>query len=87
MTYPGRVEEVGGTSFIPIASQRLKLLRDGLEDLEYMYHLEELLGSRDKVAALVGRVVRHAYDFDHDWKTMLSVREAIADAIEATHAA
>jgi hypothetical protein len=87
LTYPGRLEEVGGKSFIPVASQRLKLVRDGLEDLEYMYALEELLGSRDKVAALVGRVVRTAYDFDHDWKTMLSVREAIADAIEAIHAA
>ena len=42
LTYPGRSNEIGGFTFIPIASLRLKAIRDGLEDLEYMYMLEAL---------------------------------------------
>ena len=32
LTYPGRVGVIGGEHFIPVASMRLKLIRDGLED-------------------------------------------------------
>ena len=32
---------------MPIASLRLKQIRDGLEDLEYMYLLDDLTGSRE----------------------------------------
>ena len=28
---PGRADEIGGSAFVPIASQRLKHIRDGLE--------------------------------------------------------
>ena len=44
---PGRPDHIGGSSTVPIASLRLKQLRDGLEDLEYMYLLEDLTGSRE----------------------------------------
>merc|ERR1711864_61826 len=42
LTYPGRPSVIGGDKFVPVASLRLKLIRDGLEDLEYMYLLEDL---------------------------------------------
>merc|ERR1712176_1280085 len=32
LTYPGRPERIGGASFVPIASMRLKHIRDGVED-------------------------------------------------------
>ena len=67
---------------MPIASQRLKHIRDGLEDLEYMYLLEALAG-RAAVLAVVNQVVRAAYDFEHDAAATLDAREALATAVEA----
>ena len=40
LTYPGRPDHIGGNSTVPIASLRLKHIRDGLQDLEYMYLLQ-----------------------------------------------
>ena len=82
LTYPGRAREIGGTEFVPIASQRLKLIRDGLEDIEYMYVLEDLQG-REAALAVVDTVVRAAYDFEHEAAPMIAAREALADAIES----
>ncbi len=39
--YPGRPDVVGGTHDIPIESMRLKLIRDGYEDYEYMKFLQD----------------------------------------------
>jgi hypothetical protein len=83
LTYPGRVEKVGGTSFIPIASLRLKLIRDGYEDLEYMYLLDALTGSTAASTAIVATVVHTAYRFEHDPAPMLAARARLAEAIEA----
>lgn len=46
LTYPGTVDRVGGTHPIPIASLRLKQVRDGQEDWAYLAALEKLTGSR-----------------------------------------
>lgn len=77
LTYPGRTDEIGGSTFVPVASQRLKHIRDGLEDLELMY-LAEARAGRDAVLAQVRRVVRTAYDFEHAPQPMLAVRQALA---------
>ena len=77
LTYPGRVDEIGGSAFVPIASQRLKHIRDGLEDLELMFLAEARVG-RDDVLAQVKRVVRTAYDFEHQPEPMLAARQALA---------
>jgi hypothetical protein len=37
--YPGLPSRIGGSQPIPIESLRLKLIRDGLEDYEYLLHL------------------------------------------------
>ena len=47
LTYPGRPDRIGGTSTVPIASHRLKQIRDGLQDLEYMFLLQDATGSRE----------------------------------------
>ena len=80
LTCPGRPDHIGGNSFIPIASIRLKHIRDGLEDLEYMYILQDSVG-RDAAEAIVDRVVKHAYQWDHDPVVMLNARERLAAAI------
>jgi len=62
----------------------LKAIRDGLEDLEYMYMLEALSpAGRKDVLKLVKKVVKAAYSFDHKAKTMQQVRQALGQAIES----
>ena len=43
LLYPGRAATIGGEEDIPLASVRLKHIRDGLEDLEFLYLMEEAL--------------------------------------------
>ena len=88
LTYPGRVSKIGGETFIPIASIRLKHIRDGLEDLEYMYMLEELTGSRAAALDIISPdVVRRAYDFEHaDGAKMLAARKKMGALIHALSA-
>lgn len=40
--YPGRPAIIGGTTDIPVESIRLKRIRDGREDYEYLKHLTDL---------------------------------------------
>jgi hypothetical protein len=39
--YPGTPAKIGGTSHIPIASLRVKLIREGMEDYEYLKALSD----------------------------------------------
>jgi len=39
--YPGRPDKIGGTKHIPIPSIRLKMLREGIEDYEYLTLVEK----------------------------------------------
>ena len=56
LTYPGTPSQIGGLTFVPVASVRMKLIRDGLEDLEYMYLAGE--GGTPKVLEVVRSVAR-----------------------------
>jgi hypothetical protein len=40
--YPGKPDIIGGTSHIPVESIRLKLIREGIEDFEYLKMLSDL---------------------------------------------
>jgi hypothetical protein len=77
LTYPGRPSVIGGKSFIPLASVRLKLIRDGLEDLELMYIAEAKLG-RAAVLEVVKTVVHSAYDFEHGPAAWVAARQELA---------
>jgi hypothetical protein len=59
--YPGRPEDVGGSRHIPIESLRLKHLRDGLEDYEYLL-LAERLGERALARKTVQQWVRSGHE-------------------------
>ena len=39
--YPGRPDVIGGTTDVPVESIRLKLIRDGYEDYEYLSYLSD----------------------------------------------
>jgi hypothetical protein len=74
--YPGRPDIVGGATNIPIESIRLKLIREGLEDYEYLEMLAKL-GGYDTVAGFVNKLVRNAYDYDQDPQKLYAIRESI----------
>ncbi len=74
--YPGRPDVIGGTTNIPIESIRLKLIREGLEDYEYLVMLSKLKGSKT-VAEIVKPLIRNTYDFDHDPHKLYAIREQI----------
>ncbi len=40
--YPGTPAKIGGTSHIPVASIRLKMIREGMEDYEYLKLVSDL---------------------------------------------
>jgi hypothetical protein len=74
--YPGTPEVIGGTKHIPIESIRLKLIREGLEDYEYLSMLSKVAGAKT-VQQLVNSIVRSTYDFDHDPQKLYAVRMSI----------
>jgi glycosyl hydrolase family 123 len=78
--YPGRPEVIGGTTNIPIESIRLKLIREGLEDYEYLVILQKRAG-RAAASDYVDRIVRKTYDFDHDPVKLYAVRNAIGEQL------
>jgi hypothetical protein len=72
--YPGRPDVIGGATDIPIESIRLKLIREGLEDYEYLVMLAKRDGPQ-KVAEAVDGFIRRTYDFDSSPEKLYSVRE------------
>jgi hypothetical protein len=81
--YPGRPEVIGGRTHIPIESIRLKRIRDGLEDYEYL----RLYAARAGFAAadeLARRVAERTFRYQHDPRRLLAVRHEIARRLDAT---
>lgn len=78
LVYPGSDYGVSG----PVACQRTGIIRDGMEDVEYLFIAKELLGE-EYVDGIVSRLVRTVNDFETDPDVMLSVRNELGDAIEA----
>lgn len=78
LVYPGDEFGIAG----PVACQRTGIVRDGLEDVEYLHLLESLLG-KEEADKYVGRLVRTMNDFSEDSKELYSVRQEMGDAIEA----
>ena len=81
--YPGRPERIGGVSHIPIESIRLKLIREGLEDYEYL----SLLRRQDPEAAqfverCVKKLVRTTYSWERQPAVLLAVRRELGDELD-----
>lgn len=79
--YPGTPDAIGGSNTTPVPSIRLKSIRDGLEDFEYLALLEKLGGKSeaDKICRLVGDGPLNWRD---DPETMARAREMLANTIE-----
>jgi hypothetical protein len=71
--YPGRPDRIGGYTDIPIESIRLKLIREGMEDYEYLALLSQLAGP-DAADQYAARIVRKPYNWESRPEAFLSVR-------------
>ncbi len=79
--YPGTPEKVGGSGQTPIASQRLKMLRDSVEDYEYLSLLTRL-GDSTFAHNQAHLVAPTAYSIGDDATQLETSRNAIANRIE-----
>ncbi len=75
--YPGIPSRIGGKTHIPIESLRLKHLRDGLEDFEYLRLLKEL-GDEALARRLVRQLARSGYQIERDPVVWERTREEMA---------
>jgi hypothetical protein len=83
--YPGTPARIGGRTHVPIESIRLKLIRDGLEDYEYLVALQRA-GGQAEAQRLAGKLVRKPYDWERNPATLMAIRAQLAERIELARA-
>ena len=79
--YPGRPDRIGGRSDIPIESIRLKLIREGMEDYEYLALLARLDG-RQSADQYADRIVEKPYLWESRPEVFLKVRQDLGEALD-----
>lgn len=77
--YPGAPCGIDG----PVASMRIKNLRDGMEDYEYFVLLEKLAGPQ-AVQKIVDRIAPNWWDYCRDPDAILAARREMAQQITAS---
>jgi hypothetical protein len=77
LLYPGKRVGVDG----PVSSQRLEIIRDGIEDFEYLTLAEQWLG-RDVTGEYVARICTSLRQWEHDPAKLEQVRRELGDALE-----
>src|SRR5262249_59988247 len=81
--YPGTPAQIGGVHDIPVESMRLALIREGMEDYEYLHLLAELGGEAD-ARATVAALFPAAWQVTKATAAQLyAARAHLADQIEA----
>jgi hypothetical protein len=76
LEYPGTPARIGGTISIPLPSIRLKLIRDGMQDYEYLMALDKA-GYGNFARTTVRSFITNAYRFDNNPQAMIHAREAL----------
>ena len=79
--YPGTPDVIGGRTHIPIESIRLKLIREGMEDYEYLALLSKFRGRAvaDRYAA---RIVTKPYRWQSQAEAFMAVRREIGEVLD-----
>ncbi len=78
LLYPGKPVGVDG----PVGSLRLEIIRDGIEDFDYLCLADELLGPR-ATAGYVRRLAKSLTEYELDPGKLEKVRRTLGGAIEA----
>jgi len=74
--YPGSIAKVGGTTPIPLPSMRLKMIRDGMQDYEYLIALDKA-GQGTFAQATAHTFITNAYTFNNRPDALLNARQAL----------
>ncbi len=80
LLYPGTPGKIGGSSDVPLASIRLKLIREGVEDFEYLT-LVKKLGDAELASRLAREVQPSAWETSDDPAALMAAREQLARRI------
>ncbi len=80
--YPGTPGHIGGAADIPVESIRLKLIREGLEDYEYLA-LCERSGLRDLAWKSVTTLATDVFQWDHRPESLYSARQKMGEALSS----
>lgn len=75
--YPGTPERIGGRTHVPVESLRLKLIREGLEDYEYLVLLARS-GEEELARGLANRIAPGVRGWEERPEVLYEVRERIA---------
>jgi hypothetical protein len=79
--YPGRPDRIGGRTDIPIESIRLKLIREGMEDYEYLALLAKLEGAQ-AAGQYADRIVKKPYLWESRPEAFLNVRRNLGESLD-----
>jgi hypothetical protein len=85
LLYPGTTARFGGTRPFPVESIRLKVIRDGLEDLELL-RLAEARGLGSTAERIAARVAGSLRGFAREPEAWLAARRELAQALVARRA-
>jgi len=77
LLYPGLAVGIDG----PVTSIRLKMIREGMEDYEYLALLAKR-GKKDVADAEARKLARSWFDWEKDPTALLAARQRVAEAIE-----
>ena len=80
--YPGTVDKIGGIHPAPVASIRLKLIRDGMEDYEYLHALEQL-GHGDFARKVSRTFIQNVLTFNNNPDALMAAREQLGAELHA----
>jgi hypothetical protein len=78
--YPGKPSRIGGDTDIPIESIRLKLIREGLEDYEYL-RLCEQAGLKELATRVATSMAPSLYQWDHRPESLYAYRRQMGEAL------
>ena len=78
--YPGTPSKIGGSSQVPAESIRLKMIREGIEDYEYLTLLAKA-GDKALADQAARSVLPTAYQASNEPTELLAAREQVARRI------
>jgi hypothetical protein len=79
--YPGTPAKIGGRTHVPVESIRLKRIRDGLEDYEYLRLHEQRFG-RAATEAIARPIAPRTYEFPKDVARLVAARHQLAEDLD-----
>jgi len=80
--YPGTPSRIGGKTHIPVASIRVKMIREGMEDFEYL-RLLAAAGGGAQAKEIARKLFPHPYETEVSADALLAAREELAVRILA----